>query len=62
MVLLEPHVTLVVTLVKFQSTPQEHKAKLSHEAIAAAAAFEVCPHLFIYWLMSDWYILGRQSI
>ena len=48
MLLLNPRVTLVVTPVKVQNTPQEHSAKLSHEAIAAAAAYEVCPHLYIY--------------
>ena len=34
-------VTLAVTPVKFQNAPHEHKAKLSHELIAGAAAYEV---------------------
>ena len=37
---------LVVTLVKYQSAPP-HEAHVSHELIGGAAAFEVCPHLFL---------------
>lgn len=39
-------VTLVLTPVKFEN--HKHKAKLSHEIFAGAAAWKVCPHLFFY--------------
>ena len=42
-------VTSVVTPVKFQSAPHEHKAKLSHELIAGAAAYEVWLHLIFFF-------------
>lgn len=35
-------VTLVLTPVKFEN--HKHKAKLSHEIFAGAAAWKVCPH------------------
>jgi hypothetical protein len=41
MLLLKPRVTSVVTPVKTTSTPDEHKAKLSHEVVSGAAAYEV---------------------
>jgi hypothetical protein len=42
MVPIKPCVTLVVTLVKYQGYDQpEHKAKISHELIGGAAAYEV---------------------
>ena len=37
----KPRVTPLVTSVKFNNTPREHKAKLSHELLSGAAAYEV---------------------
>lgn len=55
-------VTSVVTPVKFQSAPHEHKAKLSHELIAGAAAYEVWLHLNFFFRCTNKYTPGSQSI
>ena len=43
----KPRVTLMVTPAKVETVqPHEHKAKLSHEVISGAVAYEVWPRLF----------------
>ena len=43
-------VSFVMTLVKYSDVqPHEHQAKISHELIGGAAAFEVCPHIFLHY-------------
>lgn len=59
----KPRVTLMVTPAKVETVqPHEHKAKLSHEVISGAVAYEVWPRLFYYRLITDGYTSGSKSI